>query len=64
MNGPFKPLRRIFRPRRGRRFTARLEEQLTRTLELVVDADQLQGVIMGYLVDLYGARRALFWFAT
>lgn len=34
-----------------------LEGQIARTLELVVDAEQLQGVIMGYMVDLYGAKR-------
>ena len=35
----------------------RLEGQIARTLELVVDAEQLQGVIMGYMVDLYGAKK-------
>jgi len=40
-----------------------MEGQLTRTLELVVDAEQLRGVIMGYMIDLYGAQRAalLLW---
>ena len=63
MDGFIGKLKRAFRPRQGRRFAARLEEQLTRTLELVVDAEQLRGVIMGHLVDLYGARRAalLLW---
>jgi len=40
-----------------------MEGQLTRTLELVVDAEQLRGVIMGYMIDLYGAQRGalLLW---
>ena len=49
MGGLIDRLKWAFRPRQGRRLAARLEEQLTRTLELVVDTEQLRGVIMGQL---------------
>jgi signal transduction histidine kinase len=54
-------LRRI--GRLGREAPDGLSEQVIRTLELVVDPDQLRSAIMGFLIDFYGARRAalLLW---
>ena len=36
-----------------------LQSQLSRTLELIVDPEQLQGTIMGYITDLYHTRKAM-----
>ncbi|MFH1568858.1 MAG: hypothetical protein ABIL09_12745 [Gemmatimonadota bacterium] len=48
-------LRSWCRPR-DRQRAADLQTQLTRTLELVVDQEQLHSAIVGYMVDLCGAR--------